>query len=92
MPSELQKKACCKASEAAKKKSQQLANANLNADSKKPEKVTSTNHDFNLTAYKPHALGHYPLWIQLFGTTDSYSMQMVLSFLHLISISSYHLY
>lgn len=91
-PSELQKRARRKASEAAKKKSQQPATANLNADSEKPEKVASTNHDFNLAAYKPHALGHYPLWIRLFGTTDSYSTQTVLSFLHLISISSYHLY
>lgn len=87
--SELQKQARRKASEDAKKKSQQPATANVNAE--KPEKVASTNHDFNLAAYKPHALGHYPLWIRLFGTTDSYSTQTVLSFLHLISIS-YHVY
>ena len=32
---------------------------------------------FNLATYKIHALGHYPSWIQRFGTTDSYSTQAV---------------
>ena len=32
---------------------------------------------FNMLMYKVHALGDYVQTIQLFGTTDSYSMQIV---------------
>ena len=40
--------------------------------------------NFNLAAYKPHALGHYSSWIRRFGTTDSYSTQTVFFLLILI--------
>ena len=56
-PSQLKKRASCKALEAAK--SQLPATANL----KDTEKVAPTKHNFNLAAYKPHALGHYSSWI-----------------------------
>ena len=84
---ELNKRTKRKASEAAKKKDRDPANLD-----EATEKVVPTKQKFNLAAYKPHALGHYSSWIRHFGTTDSYSTQTVLSFLHLISISSYHLY
>ncbi len=32
---------------------------------------------FSLTTYKTHALCNYPAMIRMFGTTDSYSTQMV---------------
>ena len=83
MPSESKKRASRNASEAAKKKSQQPAN------SKDMEKVAPTKRNFNLAAYKPHALGHYSSWIRRFGTTDSYSTQTVLFLLLLLNISSY---
>ncbi|KAG9079804.1 hypothetical protein FRC06_007449 [Ceratobasidium sp. 370] len=35
---------------------------------------------YNLTAYKLHAVGDYPDAIKLFGTTDSYSTQIISSF------------
>ena len=70
--SESGKRARRTASEAAKNKSQQ----NLNA-----EKVAPNRRNFNLAAYKPHALGHYSSWIRRFGTTDSYSTQTVFFFL-----------
>jgi hypothetical protein len=70
-PSELKKRASRNASEAAKKKSQQPANL------KAAEKAGPTKRNFNLAAYKPHALGHYSSWIRRFGTSDSYSTQTV---------------
>lgn len=75
-PSELKKRASRKASEAAKK-SQLPATVNL----KDTEKVAPTKRNFNLAAYKPHALGHYSSWIRRFGTSDSYSTQTVFVFL-----------
>ena len=41
---------------------------------------------FNLTTYKLHALGDYVHNIRLFGTTDSYTMQLVSG----IHIGGYH--
>ena len=79
-PSKLKKQASRTASEAAKKKSQHPANL------KDAEKVAPTKRNFNLAAYKPHALGHYSSWIRHFGTTDSYSTQTVWFILHLINI------
>lgn len=38
---------------------------------------------FNLQRYKHHALGDYPNAIRQFGTTDSYSTELVMIFLHL---------
>lgn len=38
---------------------------------------------FNLQTYKHHALGDYPNAIRRFGTTDSYSTELVSIFLHL---------
>ena len=43
---------------------------------------TTTTNDcrlkvLNLNTYKLHALGHYPSQIELFGTTDSFSTQLV---------------
>ena len=48
----------------------------------------SHNHDlsgarpksFNLSTYKIHALGDYARTIRLFGTTDSYTTQIVSGF------------
>ena len=82
-PSELKKRASRNASEAAKKKTQYPVNL------KDAEKVAPTKRNFNLAAYKPHALGHYSSWIRRFGTTDSYSTQTVWFSLHLFNISSY---
>jgi hypothetical protein len=79
-PSELKKRTSRNASQAAKNKSQQPANA---------ERVAPTKRNFNLATYKLHALGHYSSWIRHFGTTDSYSTQTVLFFFHLINISTY---
>lgn len=42
----------------------------------------------NLNTYKFHALGDYVATIRLFGTTDSYSTQVVSPHLSRISISS----
>jgi hypothetical protein len=80
-PGELRKRARRAASKAAKNKSQQ--------NSKDAEQVAPKRRTFNLAAYKPHALGHYPSWIRHFGTTDSYSTQTVLFFLHTIKVLSY---
>jgi hypothetical protein len=84
-PSELKKRATRNASEAAKKKARQPANL------KDAEKVAPTKRNFNLAAYKPHALGHYSSWIRRFGTSDSYSTQTVFSFI-LFNISAYLVY
>ena len=81
-PSELKKRASRNASEAAKKVSQRPANLTR----KDTEKVAPTKRNFNLAAYKPHALGHYSSWIRRFGTTDSYSTQTVLFFIDLTNI------
>ena len=56
-PSKLKKRASRNTSKAAKKKSQQPANL------KDAEKVAPTKRNFNLAAYKPHALDHYSSWI-----------------------------
>jgi hypothetical protein len=49
--------------------------------SKKTGKVTQTKSskikEFNLVTPKMHALVHYPDMIERFGTTDSYSTQLV---------------
>jgi hypothetical protein len=79
-PSETKKRTSRNASEAAKKVSQRPANL------KDTEKIAPTKRNFNLAAYKPHALGHYSSWIRRFGTTDSYSTQTVLFFIHLNNI------
>jgi hypothetical protein len=80
-PSEYKKRSSRNASKAAKNKSD-------SAKKKDKGKIAPTKKDFNLAAYKPHALGHYSSWIRRFGTTDSYSTQTVLFFLILINISS----
>ena len=69
----------CKASQAAKKKYQNPAGANLDEGHEATEKVVTVpkKQKFNLVAYNPHSLGHYSSWIQHFGTTDSYSTQTV---------------
>jgi hypothetical protein len=43
--------------------------------------VTRQPKTFNLTTYKLHALGDYVTAIKTFGTTDSYSTQIVSFFL-----------
>jgi hypothetical protein len=40
----------------------------------------SSKKHFNLQSFKPHALGHYVEAIRMFGTTDSYSTQLVRQF------------
>jgi hypothetical protein len=42
--------------------------------------VTWRPKHLNLNTYKVHALGDYPSTIRLFGTTDSYTTQWVISF------------
>jgi hypothetical protein len=44
-----------------------------------PAKVKPRSKIFNLSTYKFHALGDYVQTIHLFGTTDSYSTQIVRS-------------
>lgn len=39
--------------------------------------IEKTGKMFNLLTYKFHSLGDYISVIQMFGTTDSYSMQIV---------------
>jgi hypothetical protein len=45
--------------------------------SQKPEHTGHKRKAFNMATYKMHALGHYVKNIQLFGSTDSYSTQIV---------------
>jgi hypothetical protein len=73
-PAEYAKKARHKAAKAAKSKDCDSV-PNTDAKSQRSSRV------FNLATYKIHALGHYPLWIRYFGTTDSYSTQAVRRFL-----------
>jgi len=47
----------------------------------KPTRQKATKVRFNLSTYKLHALGDYVNTIRQRGTTDSYSTQMVSSFL-----------
>lgn len=82
-PSESSKRARRIASKAAKNKSESQRNL------KDAVKVAPNKRNFNLAAYKPHALGHYSSWIRRFGTTDSYSTQTVLFFLLVACITSY---
>jgi hypothetical protein len=70
-PSEMKKRTRRIVSEAAKKNPEQSANLKI------AEKVAPMKKNFNLAAYKPHALGHYSSWIRRFGTSDSYSTQTV---------------
>ncbi|KAJ3768539.1 hypothetical protein FB446DRAFT_608422, partial [Lentinula raphanica] len=46
---------------------------------------------FNLNTYKFHALGDYPWTIRTFGTTDSYSTQLVRVINELLNIFSYYI-
>jgi hypothetical protein len=48
----------------------------------KPAKVKAKDTLFSLATYKFHALGDYVQTIRLFGTTDSYSTQIVRSNCH----------
>jgi hypothetical protein len=43
---------------------------------------------FSMCTYKLHALGHYVAAVARFGTTDSYSTQIVCEYM--ISFSNYH--
>lgn len=45
---------------------------------------------FTLDSYKLHALGDYPKTIRLFGTTDGYSTQLVLSFFFQGVLQQFH--
>lgn len=52
----------------------------LKAQRKKPTKSKPRVEVLNLLTYKLHALGDYVRTIRLFGTTDSYSTQIVCYF------------
>lgn len=67
----LPREADAKARRKAKKKKTDSQNRNKIADSEPRRKL------FNLNTYKFHALGDYPWTIRTFGTTDSYSTQLV---------------
>jgi hypothetical protein len=58
-----------------------MTKARVAVNSKHPKKDTSDPKikKFNLRTYKLHALGDYPNTIRMFGTTDSYSTQIVKS-------------
>lgn len=68
----------------------QKAQANSGAELDKPQ--STDNHPkkvpkskiLNLSTYKLHALGDYVRTIRLFGTTDSYSTQIVCSIIFII--------
>lgn len=59
-------------------KSEALSHLNASASSRAKPKAKL----FSLLTYKLHALGDYMWTIQLFGTTDSYSTQIVRSQLY----------
>jgi hypothetical protein len=53
-------------------------------DSEKPDSTPPRTKKFNLCTYKTHAIGHYPRFIRLHGTTDNYTTQTVCIFPDLI--------
>ena len=66
--------------EAARRARRAAAKAAKQKDSEGHSAAAPTGQNeqsFNLETYKIHALGHYPLTIRQFGTTDSYSTQTV---------------
>jgi hypothetical protein len=44
---------------------------------KKEKSSTSSEHKYNLQAYKPHAIPDYVPYIRLYGTTDGFTTQVV---------------
>lgn len=79
LPSEEAARGRRKAALAAKKAK---AGSSTTVTSKGKEKVSegeSQRRRFNLATYKLHALGDYPRYIRLFGTTDNFSTQTVIS-------------
>jgi len=60
-----------------KKKAAAKGKGKRKADDASIEPTTANAKQFNLCTYKIHALGHYVRFIRLFGTTDSYSTQIV---------------
>ncbi|EIM89453.1 uncharacterized protein STEHIDRAFT_50595, partial [Stereum hirsutum FP-91666 SS1] len=67
-----------------RKEARQPQTTAMAADSASPDRSTTrtspTKRLLNLLTYKFHALGDYVSTIQFFGTTDSYSTQIVSSF------------
>lgn len=61
----------------AKATNQQKKTPALSAKKKKLTQPRKRRKDFNISTYKNHALGHYAKTIRLFGTTDSYTSQVV---------------
>ena len=43
----------------------------------KEKKKASSEHKYNLKAYKPHAIPDYVPYIRLYGTTDGFTSQVV---------------
>jgi hypothetical protein len=93
LPREMAARQRCKSKKATSQKASNnmLPVSNNNPASSKPEKKASGQpkvKSLNLLTYKFHALGDYVQTIKLFGTTDSYSTQIVsLNFITLYGIS-----
>lgn len=63
---------------AARQRRQQRQTQNVNPTVSVPSSESQPRKkEFNLKTYKHHALGDYVATIRLFGTTDSYSTQVV---------------
>lgn len=56
---------------------QRRQDANLQSTNQEAKVLTARIKAFNLLTYKLHALGDYTASIRLFGTTDSYTTQIV---------------
>ena len=67
---ELRREAECRRRKEARAAPSNTAIASSNTNNRHPKML-------NLNTYKLHALGDYPSQIELFGTTDSFSTQLV---------------
>jgi len=65
---------------------------NTTANAKTTEKAKPKSKTLNLFTYKFHALGDYVRTIRLFGTTDSYSTQIVILLLPFVFLFSILIY
>jgi hypothetical protein len=79
---ELPKEVAARAKRAARQAAQSGSVPSANA----PVTSGAKSKTFNLSTYKLHALGDYADTIRRFGTTDSYSTQMVCQSLHMFPV------
>ena len=78
LPSEHAARGCRKAAIAIKSKSYSLTmNGSNSAETSSMKKGHGKPRTFNLSTYNIHSLGDYAKAIRMFGTTDSYNMQVV---------------